>query len=718
MRFCFINFVNCIGNCVYTIVKAERICYNIKNPKKTWSATDKEQYMQFVWAGDRKEINAQRNFYINTQKAVNRLEICAVDNYQVFFDGQFVAYGPERTAAGYSRKKVLTCDGVSFIEIKVISHGVPVYICDFQDPFFAAELFHGEEVVYTTQDFACRIDALRDNKTCRYSRQRGFVEKQFLQAERYEAIETYPVEAPKILGGIGDTATYETIDFSLLSSGEYQGFSTVFKPWWEDTAACVTPDGWFDIHKNFLDLKDGYKEINFVLPTVKTGFFQVEVESAGESEIYVAFDEILHNGVLAFGRSACNDLFVYHCKAGQYRHLSAEPYTIKYIKVIYKGDVKIKPTLVLYENTQVNFIGYEGDEKIVAIIDAAKNTFAQNAVDLFTDCAGRERAGWLCDSFFTGMAERLFTGENKIEKNFLENYILAEVAEIPEGMLPMCFPSQHDKGRFIPNWAMWFVVELHDYLKRTKDSDLIAAAKSKVYGVIEYFKAFKNEYGLLNNLESWIFVEWSIANTADYIKGVNFPSNMLYSAMLRCAGELYADEALLAEAEAVKKQVLLHSFNGEFFVDNAETVDGKIVPYADHISETCQYYALFLGITDDSAFATHIKENFGPNRKDGFDHVGKSNAFIGNYLRLLWLCDEGEYEKVLNESIEYFYAMSQKTGTLWEHDLAKASCNHGFASAVAVILLRALLGYEGVEDGKLLIKRNRDKDGKITVWQN
>ena len=33
------------------------------------------------------------------------MEICAVDNYQVWIDGKFVAYGPERTAAGYSRKK-------------------------------------------------------------------------------------------------------------------------------------------------------------------------------------------------------------------------------------------------------------------------------------------------------------------------------------------------------------------------------------------------------------------------------------------------------------------------------------------------------------------------------------------------------------------------------------------------------------------------------------
>ena len=92
---------------------------------------------------------------------------------------------------------------------------------------------------------------------------------------------------------------------------------------------------------------------------------------------------------------------------------------------------------------------------------------------------------------------------------------------------------------------------------------------------------------------------------------------------------------------------------------------------------------------EDETFGAFIKENFGPNRKEGFEYVGKSNAFIGNYLRLFWLLEQKEYDMVLNESVEYFYEMSQKTNTLWEHDLPKASCNHGFASVIALIVSQA-----------------------------
>ena len=61
------------------------------------------------------------------------------------------------------------------------------------------------------------------------------------------------------------------------------------------------------------------------------------------------------------------------------------------------------------------------DEKLQIIIDAAIETYRQNAVDLFTDCPSRERAGWLCDSFFLARTEYALTGKNTIEESFLEN---------------------------------------------------------------------------------------------------------------------------------------------------------------------------------------------------------------------------------------------------------------------------------------------------------
>ena len=86
-------------------------------------------------------------------------------------------------------------------------------------------------------------------------------------------------------------------------------------------------------------------------------------------------------------------------------------------------------------------------------------------------------------------------------------------AHLPDGMLPMCYPADHNDGVFIPNWALWFVVELEEYLARSGDRETVDALRPRVLRLFDYFKKFRNEDGLLEKLESWVFVEWSAANS-------------------------------------------------------------------------------------------------------------------------------------------------------------------------------------------------------------
>ena len=131
--------------------------------------------------------------------------------------------------------------------------------------------------------------------------------------------------------------------------------------------------------------------------------------------------------------------------------------------VVKKGNVSINNiSFIPYENPLIDGIKYEFENtKIKSVIDAAVATFAQNAVDILTDCPSRERAGWLCDSYFTGKSETLITGKNLVEHNFLENYALIDQYKtLPKGMIPMCYPGDHPDGVFIPNWSLWYILEL------------------------------------------------------------------------------------------------------------------------------------------------------------------------------------------------------------------------------------------------------------------
>ena len=55
-------------------------------------------------------------------------------------------------------------------------------------------------------------------------------------------------------------------------------------------------------------------------------------------------------------------------------------------------------------------------------------------------------------------------------------------------------------------------------------------------------------------------------------------------------------------------------------------------------------------------------------------------------MRLIILKREGLSVQVGKEVRGYYLKMAEQTGTLWENDSPKASCNHGFASYVALLL--------------------------------
>ncbi|MBQ8529068.1 MAG: hypothetical protein IJ459_04955 [Clostridia bacterium] len=661
--------------------------------------------MYFVWCGKRDEINALAVFYIKLDTPCERAVICAADYYRVFADGELLSYGPERCAAGYARTRDLDISGVRELRVEVLSYGTANYCVDRQDPYFAIELSSGGKVIYDSRDFKAYRPEHRIVNMPRYSPQRGYAEGYDMTRCEKSPLELYPVPSPVVLEGSRDVCDYGKYSFKEVGAGSFEGFDGINTPTWLANGTYSISDKEFSIEETLERCKNsGYTYEEYELYAEKCGFLSFDITSEGEGELVAAFEEIKPEGKWIFRRAKCNDFVYAKVPKGESAVLTVEPYAVKLLRIIHSAGVKVTPRLIAVENCRADKVSLGGDERIVRTFEAARNTFMQNAVDIFMDCPGRERAGWLCDAFFTAKAELLFTGKNTIERAYLENFLLAKTPELPEGMLPMCFPSEQSNGRYIPNWAMWFVIELWDYLERTGDRALVDAAKDKVYGIVKFFDKYLNSDGLLENLESWVFIEWSICNDDEYVKGVNYPSNMLYAFMLDKVAELYGDSPLAHRAKKIRKTIKKLAFNGKFYVDNATRVGGKLQNEENHLSETCQYYALFMGLECDEKYKKMMIEEFGPLRQDAYPEVGRSNMFIGNYLRFFWLNSIGEHERVLNECVEYFAKMANNTGTLWEHDRATASCNHGFASVAANVILASLIGYETTKDGAPVLK--------------
>lgn len=435
-----------------------------------------------------------------------------------------------------------------------------------------------------------------------------------------------------------------------------------------------------------------------------SGFLGAQIECEEDCVLTYVFDEILNEeGDVCYNRLYCVNAIRFELEKGRYDLETIQPYTQKYGKwMVMKGKARIRKLWIReYCSPQADRGSFECSAPAVnRIFEAARRTFAQNAVDLYTDCPSRERAGWLCDSFFMGRVEHVLTGSTAVEDNFLENYCLPErFNHLPEGMLPMCYPADHISDGFIPNWAMWLILEMEEYRMRKPGETVTERMLDKVEKLFRYFKGFENEEGLLEDLEGWIFVEWSRAN--DLVSGVNFPSNMLYSAALKAAGRIYGRKEWLSKGEKVAETVRKLSFRGTFFADQALR-QGDELKVQEESTEVCQYYAFFLGIADRATYPELfelLKDEFGPKRnaEEVWPDVAQANAFIGNYLRIEILSRYGLADQILDETVRFFDYMVKRTGTLWENTGAYASCNHGFASHINWVCYRDLLGVRSID---------------------
>lgn len=686
-----------------------------------------------VWEkGMQKELNHSLKFVSGIAKRRDALlRISGYTGYQVFINGEFVHFGPARAGRGHYRVDEISIGNYLTEEINEVSVFSTGYYCDtfewLKEPsFFCAEIVcSGNIASYTGgEGWSAYSVSERIKRVQRYSYQRAFAEVYDMgRSGDSEEVELEICDDKKF---IAREISYPDFPREAIAEVCGGGFVTHTEPekYFLDRAivnAGNTVDGFsieeaevISIHKvQELALTEEKKEykipaalnsdtyISTAMKSNTTGFIEVSVKCLEDTELYMTFDELLVNGKIDCTRNRSSNVIMYRLKGGkEYKLITAEPYTFKYLDLISSGGkaeisyVGIIRTDFNSSEIAVSLNTDKADDVIKRIYDAAVETFRQNTFDIYMDCPSRERAGWLCDSFFTSRVERLLSGKSTVEKCFLSNFAMEDNYKgLPAGMLPMCYPSEFRSPEYIPNWAMWYFLELREYLGRTNDRALVDDLRPKMLKLCEYFEGFENSDGLLERLEGWVFVEWSMCN--NLTKDVNYPSNMLYYMFLKTLYELYGDEKYNEKAEKIRRVIREKSRMGLFFCDNSIYVDGKLTLSGER-TETCQYYAFFTGVAtleeDRELFETLVND-FGPERSQTgkWREIHPSNAFIGNYLRLELLCKNGLFEKLEENVRGYFDYMATLTGTLWEHKDIKASCNHGFASHVLVWLDK--LGY-------------------------
>ena len=645
-----------------------------------------------VWPQDREtEKNLSVSYRVvcdlgDVKNAV--IKIAASTNYRAYINGKFLSHGPCVAAHDYFRIDAYQIDillkqGKNIISIEVCGYNHNSYYLIDQPSFLQAEVIVNGKVIAASgsdKDFSAYILNQRKQDVPLFSFQRPYTEYYNISPGYDDWMKNAMWSAQK-----PEICKIQPAKKLLQRGVPYPDY-TISK------AIGKVSEHIYMFDKN------------------TTGFIGFSVKVKKPSKLVFYFDEILSKGDVDVKRLTCNSFLTYDLQPGEYELESMEPYTLKYLKPeVMEGECELNNLYIRnYVNSDVHRAKFFTDNtKLNFLFEAARETYRQSSLDVFMDNPSRERAGWLCDSYFSARVAFDMSGNTLLERNFFENFLLPDTFKyLPKGMLPMCYPSDHNNGNFIPNWAMWFVIQMEEYVQRSGDKEMIRKLKPKVYDLIRYFIPFKNEDGLLEKLDKWIFIEWSAAN--QFVQDVNYPTNMLYAKMLDVAGRLYDDLALKEEAEQIREVIQKQSFDGKFFCDNAIRKDGKLEVQPNQ-TEVCQYYAFYFNlVTPEShpALWQCLLKEFGPVRKTNnkYPSVHVANAFIGNYLRLELLAEHHLIRQMMEESLDEYLIMAETTGTLWENMTSVASCNQGFASHIAHVFYRDILGIHQILPARKEIK--------------
>ncbi len=671
-----------------------------------------------IWIeGQEREWNISAKLCYEAKNLKNAtLRLTGATFYQVTAGDKLLHFGPAKKAFGYTGVDELPLPSIEagVIEIKIAGYHVPTYNGVLTPSFIQAEIEAEGKLLAATgcEGFKCCRWAAKPQKAMRYSMQRQFSEVYDLGLADEEvkfvvidpAVDYIPRNVPLL--------DYDRKPAKLIKAGSFTLAEEQAWPLYQSVQAGPIPQypnqypvdelysvPWVD----YLKMRPDYEarvtrgEANTVehwaFDAIQTGFIKLKLCAKKDSRIIAVFAEQNNEGRPWPRKASATNCVEWRVPAGEHVLYSFEPYTVLGLEImIMEGEVT-------FEQVEVAEFAYSAkgmlpytvkDPDLAKVYQAAIDTFRHNAVDVYMDCPSRERAGWLFDSYYTGKSEYGFTGKTLVENEFLNNYLLGGTLHGEfEGMVHMCYPAVDNKGRHIPQWSMWYILELYEYFTM-RESDRRADFKDQLYGLLSYFKKHENELGLLEKLPSWNFVEWSALNQR--VHDVSWPTNMLYAKAVEYIGLLYGDKALLEKAEAIRETVRKMAFNGTMFLDRAMRQEDGSLKNTAELSETTQYYALLFGVADlnDPKYAALrdlVLNVFGkPIMAEKYPNIEPSNALPGLYMRTELMLAWKMYDELVDYIKFFFLPMAEGTGTLWEHKNNAASCDHGFASYIGVVI--------------------------------
>lgn len=699
-----------------------------------------------------------------------KVHIAARNIYRLYLNGRMVMHGPARTAHGYARVDSvdiagLLKDGENHIAAEVIVYGGDSYKgysndCTLEPGMLTAEVVAGDTVLSATGRDGWLVRRLneREGRAERISHSRECAEVCHLSHSRCcwregEATDFVPAEV------LADEPVYLRRMSAMPALKKDTAHMLEFGSCRIDPAIEVVPEFWNQDNFNPVGyyeslpahpLKDCRQTVEDDAGIVTAKRIGGEICLSGAPDKYLVYDmgenrvgfigvefsvqqegivDIVHSEWLELDGSfpyAHNTITRLYVPAGRHSFVTMEPAVARYLKLYFRntGEAALQEAC-MYEYTVPDgrrsaFLC--SDENINRLYQAAKKSMVLNTLDIFMDCPDRERGGWLCDSLWTARAAYMMLSDTRVERDFIENFLLTPAEGMSNAFFPDVYPGNkpdYPEDTGISTWSFWLMCELCEYVQRTGDRAFADEHAKRVEAFVNGSGRFIGSDGLIEGLEG-TFIDWSLSNRMEYQERFSTPVNALYSYMLCELGELYGRADWIdrgMKMRDVLRDAIVRCTPGGLkrlttFPDHWEKgEDGVLLP-GGNISESGMATALWSGLfqpEEAPALVRHVRDSMGPAPRFPSDpNVGKSGLFIGLCIRMDMLCRMGLHGQMFEDMKSiYMPQLREGPGTLWEHSVIDSSSRcHGFNGHAGVHLMRDVLGMgipQRRADGSILL---------------
>lgn len=152
------------------------------------------------------------------------------------------------------------------------------------------------------------------------------------------------------------------------------------------------------------------------------------------------------------------------------------------------------------------------DPGIDTLYRAGVRTAFLNSHDAFVDCPTREQRAWVGD----GVVHQMVHLTTSTDWRLAAWYVGLANSPRPDGILPMSVVGDLEYGSAytIPDWSLNWVHAVHNLYRYVGDREAIADTLPTVRSILQWYRDYKDDSGIIADVPEWNLVDWSSVFTA------------------------------------------------------------------------------------------------------------------------------------------------------------------------------------------------------------